>query len=151
MLLIIWAHAWPLPYFPSLCVCVSCLVVSNSLRPHGWQLTRLLCHGIIQAGLLEWVTVSFSRGCSWPREQTRISCIAGRFFFASYIDNLLKGTGRPCHWRIPVGNPRIVELEGNLATTQCLSQMRKTKSWDLGCAHTGGRQTGPSLQRLGPS
>ena len=28
---------------------------------------------------LEWV--AFSRGSSWPRNQTRVSCIAGRFFF----------------------------------------------------------------------
>ena len=43
MLLIIWAHAWSLPYFPSLCVCVGCLAVSNSLWPHGRQLARLFC------------------------------------------------------------------------------------------------------------
>ena len=29
---------------------------------------------------LKWVTVSFSRGSSWPRNQTWVSCIAGRFF-----------------------------------------------------------------------
>ena len=27
-------------------------------------------HGISQARILEWVTVSFSRGCFWPRAQT---------------------------------------------------------------------------------
>ena len=30
--------------------------------------------------ILEWVSNSFSRGISWPRNQTRVSCIAGRFF-----------------------------------------------------------------------
>ena len=35
-------------------------------------------HGILQA-ILEWVDISFSRGSSWPRDQTRVSCIAGRF------------------------------------------------------------------------
>ena len=29
---------------------------------------------------LEWVAISFSRASSWSRDQTRISCIAGRFF-----------------------------------------------------------------------
>ena len=29
---------------------------------------------------LEWVAYPFSRGFSWPRNQTRVSCIAGRFF-----------------------------------------------------------------------
>ena len=36
--------------------------------------------GILQARILEWVAISFSRGSSWPRDQTGISCIAGRFF-----------------------------------------------------------------------
>ena len=34
-------------------------------------------HGISQARILEWVAISFSRGSSWPRDQTCISCIAG--------------------------------------------------------------------------
>ena len=40
-------------------------------------------HGILQAQMLEWVAISSSRGFSWPRDQTHISCIsciAGRFF-----------------------------------------------------------------------
>ena len=37
-------------------------------------------HGILQARILEWVAVSFSRGSSQPRDQTKVSHIAGRFF-----------------------------------------------------------------------
>ena len=37
-------------------------------------------HGILQARILEWVAVSFSRGSFWPWNQTQVSCIAGRFF-----------------------------------------------------------------------
>ena len=40
----------------------------------------LLSTGILQARILEWAAISFSRGSSWPRNQTQISCIAGRFF-----------------------------------------------------------------------
>ena len=36
--------------------------------------------GILQARTLEWVVIPFSRGSSQPRDQTRVSCIAGRFF-----------------------------------------------------------------------
>ena len=36
--------------------------------------------GILQARILEWVAVSSSRGSSWPRDLTRVSGIAGRFF-----------------------------------------------------------------------
>ena len=37
-------------------------------------------HGILQARILEWVAISSSRGSSWPRHRTWVSCIAGRFF-----------------------------------------------------------------------
>ena len=36
--------------------------------------------GILQARILEWVAVPFSRGSSQPRDQTQFSHIAGRFF-----------------------------------------------------------------------
>ena len=37
-------------------------------------------HGIFQARILEWVAIPFSRGSSWSRVWTWVSCIAGRFF-----------------------------------------------------------------------
>ena len=37
-------------------------------------------HGILQARILEWVAIPFSRGSSWPRDGTLVSCIAGRLF-----------------------------------------------------------------------
>ena len=32
-------------------------------------------HGILQARTLEWVVLSFSRGSSWTRDQTQVSCL----------------------------------------------------------------------------
>ena len=37
-------------------------------------------HGILQARILEWVAIPFSRGSSQPRDQTQVSCTAGGFF-----------------------------------------------------------------------
>ena len=37
-------------------------------------------HGVSQARILEWVAISFSRGSSWFRDQTCVSCIADRLF-----------------------------------------------------------------------
>jgi len=37
-------------------------------------------YGILQARILEWVAIPFSRGSYWPRDRTQVSCIAGRFF-----------------------------------------------------------------------
>ena len=53
----------------------------------GAELCPTLCnpmdytlHGILQARLLEWVAVPFSRESSQPWDQTQASRIAGRFF-----------------------------------------------------------------------
>ena len=40
----------------------------------------LSVHGILQARILEWVAISFSRRSSQPRDRTQVSCIAGRCF-----------------------------------------------------------------------
>ena len=37
-------------------------------------------HGILQARILEWVAISFSRGSSRPKDRTQVSCIAGTCF-----------------------------------------------------------------------
>ena len=39
-------------------------------------------HGIVQARILEWAAMPFSRGSSGPRDLTQVSRIAGRFFTA---------------------------------------------------------------------
>jgi len=36
-------------------------------------------HRVLQARILEWVAIPFSRGSSQPRDQTQVSYIAGRF------------------------------------------------------------------------
>ena len=40
-------------------------------------------HGILQARILDWVHTPFSKGCLGSRDQTWVSCIAGRFFTVS--------------------------------------------------------------------
>ena len=55
----------------------SCLTICN---PMDGSLPGSSVHGILQARVLEWVAMPFSRGASQPRDQTWVSCIAGRFF-----------------------------------------------------------------------
>ena len=59
--------------------CCSCCLVAKSCMtlcdPMDYRLPDSSVHGISQAGTLEWVAVSFPRGSSWPRDQTRVSCI----------------------------------------------------------------------------
>ena len=62
---------------PVMCVCS---IVSDSLHPMDCSLPGFSVHGISQARILDWVPVFFSRGSSQTRNQTHVSCIAGRFF-----------------------------------------------------------------------
>ena len=55
----------------------SCLTLSH---PMDCSLPGSSLHGIFQAGVLEWVAISFSRGSYQPRDRTRVSCIGGRHF-----------------------------------------------------------------------
>ena len=55
----------------------TCLTLRD---PMDGRLPSSSVHGVSQARILEWVAISFSRGSSWPRDQTLIPCIAGGFF-----------------------------------------------------------------------
>ena len=42
---------------------------------------RAAVHGVFQARILDWVAISFSRGSSWPRDRTWISCIGRQILY----------------------------------------------------------------------
>ena len=48
--------------------------------PTGKSLPGPSVHGILQARTLEWVAMPSSRGSSWPRDLSQLSCIVSRFF-----------------------------------------------------------------------
>ena len=52
---------------------------SNPGLPHCRQILYQLSHKG-KSRILEWVAYPFSIGSSWPRNRTRVSCIAGGFF-----------------------------------------------------------------------
>ena len=65
------------------CVCVCVLVAQSSLTfcdPINCSLPGFSAHRILQARILEWVAIPFSRGSSRSRDQTQVSFIADRFF-----------------------------------------------------------------------
>ena len=51
----------------------------NTGLPHCMQILYHLSHQR-NPRILEWVAYPFSRGSSWPRDWTQVSCIAGGFF-----------------------------------------------------------------------
>ena len=57
------------------------IVVVYSLGPVRLFATPwTVAHQVLQARVLEWVAISFSRGSSLPKDGTQVSRIAGRCF-----------------------------------------------------------------------
>ena len=54
---------------PTLCNPVDCSPPTSSV------------HGFLQERILEWVSISSSRGSSWLRDQTLVSCVGRQIFF----------------------------------------------------------------------
>ena len=48
--------------------------------PMDWSLPGSSVHRILQARILEWIDIPFSRGSPRPKDWTWVSYIAGRFF-----------------------------------------------------------------------
>ena len=69
----------------SVCVCVfMCVLVAQLCltlcNPMDYSPPDSSVHGILHARILELVAISLSRGSSRPKDQTQVSCIAGRFY-----------------------------------------------------------------------
>ena len=92
----VWACLWvlysipliytfiPLKYHTILIIVkVKMLVAQSCLSlcdPMNCSLSGSSVYAILQAKILEWIAIPFSRGSSLPKDQTLISCIADRFF-----------------------------------------------------------------------
>ena len=64
-------------------ICLKVLVTRSCptlCHPMDYSPPGSSVHGILQARILESVAMPFSRGSSWPRDWTRVSCTTGRFF-----------------------------------------------------------------------
>ena len=83
---------------------VSCSVMSDSVTPCIVAPSSSV-HGIFQARIPEWVAIPFSRGSSWPRDQTHISWW---LLHCRWILHLW-ATGETPH-----GNPGGVKTNGQL-------------------------------------
>ena len=117
-------------------------------------------HGVLQARILEWVTISFSRGSSQLRGQTWVTCTAGRsepsepprklyyrnktlhnlrhwgskgfFFFFKAGCRKSKKSQTQDFWSISVKRQmKLVEWSGKTGSSSWRSGKREESCWDL--------------------
>ena len=67
-----------------LCVCVSHSVMSDSLGCMDCGPPGSSVPWNSPGKMLEYLAIPFSKGSSWPRDQTPVSCIAGRLFILNH-------------------------------------------------------------------
>ena len=58
----------------SVCACSVAQLCLTLCDPMGYSPLGSSVHAISQPRTLEWMAISYSRGSSWPRGQTRVSC-----------------------------------------------------------------------------
>ena len=73
-----WTHS---ELCNSLCMCEVAQSCPTLCDPVDCSLPGSSLHGILQARILEWVAMSFSRASSQPRGRTWVSRIVGRRFY----------------------------------------------------------------------
>ena len=75
----------------------------SQLCPTLWGPTDYTVHGILQARILEWVAVPFSRGSSQPKDRTQVSHIVSRSFTSwatrEALEFLKEETKQKSHWK----------------------------------------------------
>ena len=99
------------------------------ITPMDCSLPGSSAHRILQARILEWVAIPFSRGSSWPRDRSQVSYIAGRLFtiwtireahISLYIcpnsenilyqDQTLRSTIGSGYWYLNVGSSLVTNV-----------------------------------------
>ena len=85
-------------------------VLVTQLCPALWDPMKLYLpgsstHRNLQARLLEWVSIPFSRGSSWPRDWTRVSCIGSRFFTIWATTQMIQLSGPTVQFQINCSIP----------------------------------------------
>ena len=105
----LWPHTPRHQLLHILCVCVCQSLNHVQLFVTPWSVA---CQGPLQARILEWVAIPFSRVSSWPRDWTWVSCIAGRLFTIWATREAHLYTSEPCNfplywtqWKKPLWIP----------------------------------------------
>ena len=63
--------------YPCVCVCVCVTqLCPNPCNPMNCSPPYSFVHGILHERILECIAMPFSRGSSWPRDWTQVSCIS---------------------------------------------------------------------------
>ena len=118
-------------------VVFSCSAMSDAFAS-PWTVAHQapLPMGILQARILEWVAIPFSRGSSWPRDGTLISCIGRQVLYHPSL-------GEPPREPIPYGSCYLVRL----LREKAMAPHPSTPAWKIPWMEKPGRLHGVAESR----
>ena len=90
---VIWLYNGKSLFCGIVCICTCLYTCLTLYDPMNCSLPGSSVHGILQARILEWVAISFSRASSRPRDRTHVSSISctGRWILYHWTTWLCKG------------------------------------------------------------
>ena len=106
-------------------------------------------HGILQARILEWVAIFFSRGSSRLRDRTQVSCTAGRCFNLWATREALKVS--QWDWKFQPSNHLACSLGNQSASLGGVLCCAKSLSWVQLFATLNCSAPGPSVRGILPA
>ena len=132
-----WLHkaAWDTDYVVAVVVsslsCTQLFCDPMDCSPPGSSV-----HGISQAGILEWVAISSSRGSSQPKDWTHVSCI-GRWILyhqatweaqtlTIYTDN-----GQTMYMQLENSNPQTLQPPSRSQTSASTATSQAPHKWAM--------------------
>ena len=102
--------------------CCVASVMSNSVRPHRGQPTRLPVPGILQARTVEWVAISFSSAWKWKvkvKSLSRVRLLATPWT-AAYQAPPSMEFSRQKYWSgVPLPSPSKDRVDGKFSLSSC--------------------------------
>ena len=101
MVIIVKLNLFEVDAWRAMLLCLNMLLFSRSVLSDSFATTWTISppgssvHGISQARMLDWVTISFSRGSSYPGIEPASPALAGRFFTTGAIREACLNTVTP--------------------------------------------------------
>ena len=108
--------------------------------PMDWSPPGSSVYGILQARMLEWVAIFYSRMSSWLRDWTHVSCIAGRFLTVWITREMLEAINISLPhafslWELPKSqSSEVIDYKGRYLCSfnrliQMVTTLIKTGKW----------------------
>ena len=115
-------------------MCMHAQLCSTLCEPMDCSPPISAVHGILQAGILEWIVISYFRGSSQPKNQTHVSCFGRQilnqlFHLGRSQNDSIKVLYSPFNNKEKISFPPIKKQQGKVWRNGHLSKVTQLVTW----------------------